>query len=138
MKSQLRFVNFVVPKFFFEKTPVTKDGDEMEIRPQAVIDREKRQFHINLDIEINDQENSFILKMLAVGIFEYEEQEETPLLHFISLNGPALVFPYIRSFISSFTAQSGFDTITLPTMNLSEYREEIVKTLIDINALKDE
>ena len=56
----------------------------------------------------------------------------------MSLNGPAIVFPYIRSFISSMSSLSGFETITLPTLNLSGYREQLIKDLIDLDDLKDE
>ena len=126
MKSQLNFVNFVVPKFFFEKTEVTNQESAFEIIPQAVISRKNQQFHINIDLEIFDAENEFKLKMLCVGIFEYIVEDEQLLLNFLSVNGPAIVFPYIRSFVSSFTALSGFDTITLPTLNLSSYKEELI------------
>jgi preprotein translocase subunit SecB len=68
--------------------------------------------------------------MLCVGIFEYDTEDEKLLLNFLSVNGPAIVFPYIRSFISSFTALTGFDTITLPTLNLSGHKDELIKTLI--------
>lgn len=138
MKSQLNFINFVVPKFLFEKLSIEKEDDSFEIKPQAVINREKGQFHINIDIEINDSENSFLLKMFAVGIFEFEVEKEEYLLNFMSINGPAIIFPYIRSFISSFTSLSGFDTITLPTLNLSGFKDDILNSLIDANHLKDE
>lgn len=137
MKSQLNFINFVVPKFLFEKLPIKKENDSFEIKPQAVINRKNGQFHINIDIEINDSENEFSLKMFAVGIFEFETDKEQNLLNFMSINGPAIIFPYIRSFISSFTALSGFDTITLPTLNLSGFKDDIIKNLIDVDDLKD-
>ena len=138
MKSQLNFINFVVPKFLFEKLPIEKENDSFEIKPQAVINREKEQFHINMDIEINDYENSFSLKMFAVGIFEYQTEKDELLMNFMSINGPAIIFPYIRSFISSFTSLSGFDTITLPTLNLSGFQKDILDNLIDVKDLKDE
>ena len=138
MKSQLKFVNFVVPKFLFEKLPIEKENDFFELKPQAVINRGIKQFHINIDIEINDSENEFSLKMFAVGIFEFETDKEENLLNFMSINGPAIIFPYIRSFISSFTALSGFDTITLPTLNLLGFKNNILENLIDVNDLKDE
>lgn len=138
MKAQLEFINFVVPKFLFEKLPIEKENDSFKIRPQAVINREKGQFHINMDIEINDPENSFSLKMFAVGIFEFKIEKEELLLNFMSINGPAIIFPYVRSFISSFTSLSGFDTITLPTLNLSGFKEDILSNLIDVNDFKNE
>lgn len=139
MKSQLTFKNFVIPKVSFEKLDVEGKKNEFTILPQAIINRSESQFHINVDVEINDVDNQFSLKILAVGIFEYDKinVDETTLLNFMSINGPAIIFPYIRSFVSSFTALSGFDTVTLPTLNLSGYKEELIKNLIDLDQLKD-
>jgi preprotein translocase subunit SecB len=138
MKSQyqLNFINFVVPKFMFEKKNV--ESDNFEILPKAVISRKNNQFHINVDVEITNLNNSLVLKMVCVGIFKYNTDDENLLLSFMSLNGPAIVFPYIRSFISSMSSLSGFETITLPTLNLSGYREQLIKDLIDLDDLKDE
>ncbi len=133
MKSQLNFVNFVVPNFLFEKVQVDQPENIFEVIPQAVISRKNKQFHINIDLKIFDIENDFNLKMLCVGIFEYDTEDEQLLLNFLSVNGPAIVFPYIRSFVSSFTSLSGFDTITLPTLNLSSHKEQLIETLIDLD-----
>lgn len=138
MKSQLKFINFVVPKFIFEKIKIDKEENLFEIIPQAVISRLNKQFHINIDLEILDVDNNFNLKLLCVGIFEYDTEDEELLLNFMSVNGPAIVFPYIRSFVSSYTALSGFDTITLPTLNLSGQREKLIETLIDLDAPNNE
>ena len=135
-QSQLNFINFVVPKFMFEKKNV--ESDNFEILPKAVISRKNNQFHINVDVEITNLKNSLVLKMVCVGIFKYNTDDENLLLSFMSLNGPAIVFPYIRSFISSMSSLSGFETITLPTLNLSGYREQLIKDLIDLDDLKDE
>ncbi|RDI07031.1 protein-export chaperone SecB [Flavobacterium sp. AG291] len=138
MKSDLKFVNFVVPKFIFEKTAVEEKDSTFSIEPQVVISRSDNQFHINIDVEILDVEHNFNLKMLCIGIFTYETTEEKTLLDFMSLNGPAIVFPYVRSFISSYTALSGFDTITLPTLNFAGQKEKLIETLIDLDSLNDE
>ena len=130
-QSQLNFINFVVPKFMFEKKNV--ESDNFEILPKAVISRKNNQFHINVDVEITNLNNSLVLKMVCVGIFKYNTDDENLLLSFMSLNGPAIVFPYIRSFISSMSSLSGFETITLPTLNLSGYREQLIKDLIDLD-----
>ena len=133
MKSELNFVDFIVPRFLFEKGHYEKSDNPIKIKPKAIISRSKNQFHINMDIELIDSENGFKLKMFCIGIFHFETENDEHLLSFLSLNGPAIVFPYVRSFISSVTALSGFDTITLPTMNLSGFKDELIKELVDID-----
>lgn len=138
MKSDLKFVNFAVPKFLFEKATIEKEDNTFNIEPNAVIIRSENQIHINIEVKILDPEHNFNLEMLSIGVFEYSTDDEEVLLNFISINGPAIVFPYVRSFISSYTALSGFDTITLPTLNLSGYKDQIKDTLIDLDSLQDE
>ncbi|SEA87683.1 preprotein translocase subunit SecB [Flavobacterium gillisiae] len=138
MKSDLKFVNFVVPKFLFEKTDIDADANLFSINPQAVIIRSENKIHINFDIEILDAENNFNLKMLCIGVFDYDTEDEELILNFMSLNGPAIVFPYIRSFVSSYTALSGFDTITLPTLNFLSHQEKLRNNFVDLDSLQDE
>lgn len=137
MKSQLHFKNFVVPKFQFEKKEIEIEST-FELNPQAIISRSKKQFHVNIEIELFDKENQLFFKMISVGIFHYDTTNEKDLLDFMSINGPAIIFPYIRSFISSFTALSGFDTVTLPTLNLSGFKEDMIKNLIDLDEMNNE
>ena len=54
-----------------------------------------------------------------MGIFEFDEDLTNKQL-FFSQNAPAILFPYIRAYISALTALSGIPTITLPTLNLSK------------------
>ncbi|MCG8762516.1 hypothetical protein G1L02_02040 [Tenacibaculum finnmarkense] len=138
MKTQLNFVNFVVTKFQFEKQQIDIESNSFEITPQAVISRKNKQFHINIDLEIKDAENDLNLKMLCVGVFDYDTEKEDELLSFMSINGPAIIFPYIRGFVSNFTALSGFSTITLPTLNLAGYKEELISNLIDLDRTDNE
>lgn len=138
MKSDLKFVNFVVPKFLFEKTEIDINADLFSINPQAVIIRSEKKIHINFDVEILDAENNFNLKMLCIGVFDFDTEDEELILNFMSLNGPAIVFPYIRSFVSSYTALSGFDTITLPTLNFLNHKEKLRTNFVDLDALQDE
>lgn len=137
MKSDLKFVNFVVPKFLFEKVEIEESSDLFSINPQAIIIRSTKQIHINFEVDILDAQNNFNLKMLCIGIFDYDSEDEDLILNFMSLNGPAIVFPYIRSFVSSYTALSGFDTITLPTLNLSTYKEKLRDNFVDLDSLQD-
>lgn len=139
MKSQLKFKNFVVPKVEFEKLDIDQDESEFIFVPKAVLNRATNQFHINIDVDITDIDNKFLLKILAVGVFEFDNEnlDEKVLFNFIGLNGPAIIFPYIRSFVSSFTALSGFDTITLPTMNLSGLKDEIIQGIIETDNSED-
>ena len=62
----------------------------------------------------------WILSIVAVAVFEFDENADIEKYKegFFVQNAPAIMFPYIRAYISTLTAQSGLFTVTLPTFNL--------------------
>ena len=86
-------------------------------------------FKIIMDIELKN-DGFFELMLRAVGTFEVESELNDELRGvFVNSNAPAIMFPYIRSFISTLTANLGnvVETLTLPTQffkgNLEEFKE---------------
>ena len=43
---------------------------------------------------------------------------------FVKINAPAIAFPYLRSYISNLTLQSGFSPIILPSINFVEFAKQ--------------
>jgi len=89
----------------------------------------KNIFRIIMDIDLKD-ERYFDLKVRAVGNFELDsELTEELRKHFVNSNAPAIMFPYIRSFISTLTANLGnvVGSVIIPTQffrgDLEEYVE---------------
>lgn len=75
----------------------------------------------------------FHIDLITEAIFSYPKEadvEEYKNGYFI-FNAPAIVFPYIRAYISSLTALSGMPTLTLPTLNLTQLGETL-KTNIEV------
>lgn len=71
-------------------------------------------------IEI-DTEATFTIKA--------ELSEMEGLMNYFVKNAPAIVFPYIRSYISTLTTQSGYKPILLPTLNLVGLAEQLKKNI---------
>ena len=44
---------------------------------------------------------------------------------FLTINAPAIAFPYVRSYISNLTLQSGFSPIILPSVNFVKLAKKI-------------
>lgn len=73
-------------------------------------------------------ENFFDLFVVAVGTFELKASiDEKTKKSFVNINAPAIVFPYIRSFISTLTANLGnvTGTLNIPTQLFKGELEEI-------------
>lgn len=76
-----------------------------------------REFGIGFEIKIEEEE--FTLFIEIAFLFELDEDinEEFKKSDFIKINAPAIAFPYVRSYISNLTLQSGFLPIMLPSIN---------------------
>ena len=62
------------------------------------------------------------------GVFSFKKvKEKENLSSYFYVNAPAIIFPYIRSYIAALTALSGMPSVNLPLMNLGK----MVKSLKD-------
>lgn len=76
-----------------------------------------KEFGIGFRIKIKDEEFNILMEM--VFLFELDENidEKFKQSDFLTINAPAIAFPYVRSYISNLTLQSGFSPIILPSVN---------------------
>ena len=76
-----------------------------------------KEFGIGFRINIKDEEFNILMEM--VFLFELVEDidEKFKQSDFLTINAPAIAFPYVRSYISNLTLQSGFSPIILPSVN---------------------
>ena len=82
---------------------------------------------IVMDVDIQS-ENSFRLYVRAVGLFQLREGIDTDLRkQYININAPAIMFPYVRAFVSTFTSNCGMN---LNTLNLppQTFQGELVES----------
>lgn len=82
-------------------------------------------FGVLFDIELSQPED-FKLQMHFVAWFESSTplEEEDINSAFARINAPAIAFPYLRSFISLLTLNSGFRPAILSTVNFIEMYKE--------------
>lgn len=67
-----------------------------------------------------------IIKVDCMAIFEFGDIlpfEELPEYFFT--NSTAILYPYIRAFVSTLTLQSNYDAFVLPTLNVSSLGKEL-------------
>ena len=69
-----------------------------------------------------------VITTSIVGYFSWDEKiKEDDLINYLELNAPAVLFLYIRPFISNMTAYSGFSPLILPLINFINSREKLNK-----------
>lgn len=80
-----------------------------------------RNYNVSYDVVILNPENGFELKVRAIATFETRDDitEEFRESGLVRVNSPAIGFPYIRSFITTLTSNTGISPIILPAYNFT-------------------
>src|SRR5699024_2163428 len=116
-----QFINFKVLEshIVFEEK-----GDykvQIEFNPRGKVQKSNHLFYLKLGIQVKDKEVKFSIALDTISTFKYSD--ESNLDEYINglfvLNAPAIIFPYLRAFITNITSQSGMSPLILPTLNLS-------------------
>lgn len=127
-KASFQFLESLVRKSVFMRTPSDYNRDEeknvFDIKPYGVLDIEEKQFQLTLSVTLTDLEERIYIEVDMMGLFQYEGDEEE-IKPFIYMNASAILFPYVRAYITTLTANSGLSTVILPTMNLSSLKDEL-------------
>ena len=101
----------------------------LQFYPEGLFDTDNHQYHLHLSFRaINDNsEKDVIVQLESMALYQMEDTvtklEEIRTYFFA--NSIAIVFPYLRAFVSTLTLQSNVKPMVLPTMNLSSLETEL-------------
>ncbi len=76
---------------------------------------------LEMTANINDENKALVIKIKAHGFFEFESDlkpEEKDV--FFRTSAPAILFPYVRAYITTLSSLSGVKPVILPTLNMSQ------------------
>lgn len=122
--SKFQFQGYNITRSLIERTAENPDLNvSIAFSPQGVLNKANNQFKLNLSVKITDKKETYNIEIDVVAVYTFENIENSESLLYI--NAPALVFPYIRAYISTLTTLSGLPTVMLPTMNLTEVGKEL-------------
>ncbi len=83
-----------------------------------------KEFGIGFQIKIKDEEFNILTEIVFLFEIDKEIDDTFKESGFITINAPAIAFPYVRSYISNLTLQSGFSPIILPSVNFVKLAKE--------------
>ena len=86
-------------------------------------DDNDKEFGIGFILIIKDAEFKITLEMLFLFQVDQTIDDRFKQSDFIKINAPAIAFPYVRTYISNLTLQSGVDPIILPSVNFVKLNE---------------
>lgn len=133
-KSSFRFVNFIVRESHFVLNSQGEYQINVNFTPKGYIFQSLNQFHLELPVSITEESDRFHVQLVSIGIFEFDEGADLEAYKstFFTLNAPAIMYPYIRAYVSTLTTQSGVFNVTLPTYNLTALAESLLQNITEI------
>lgn len=93
---------------------------DIDIQTSGVFNKDKKTFFLTLRFDAFSPKNESekIVYVECIGTFVFEEQRDDIEDYFYA-NAIAILFPYLRAFVSTLTLQANIPPLILPTFNLS-------------------
>lgn len=74
----------------------------------------------SLEVRVFNETKTLDINVKLKGIFEFDNDiDNHSKENFFNINAPAILFPYLRAYVTSLTALSGISPVILPTINLA-------------------
>lgn len=126
-KSRFQFEDFKIVRSLIEReNKKASENISFGFNPRGYINKNEGLFQLNLEVKIEDKNKAFNIEIVAVADYLFEKKESLDKLKpFFYVNAPAILFPYIRAYISTLTNLSGFAPINLPTLNITKLGKEL-------------
>lgn len=123
-KSSFKFNGYLVKHSEINLSENIPDGEKLkiEIEPSGI--KKGIDFTLTLSLHLHDDGGLFDLKADVLGYFTFKD-EVNVIPNYFTLNAPAILFPYIRAYVSLLTSLSGKGTVNLPTLNLSGLSDKL-------------
>lgn len=97
-----------------EENQIRKDNLKVEIG----VGQDEKQFAVKMTYDERNIDNCCDLKVVLIGQFEIDEEAKEKINDYVP-NAVAILFPYLRSTISTITSAAGMPPLILPVMNFS-------------------
>lgn len=132
--SGLKFNGYIVNKVYFDmNTKLSEDIDswnfDFNIEHTVKSNKEKTKMSIELKVDIfKDTENPpFTMQVDIIGCFEVVGEEN---IEKYKANAIAIMYPYLRALVSTYTSVSNVMPVILPAINVNKLIEEQEKKKI--------
>jgi preprotein translocase subunit SecB len=131
-KSSFQFKGYKVARTLIEIQSGNANELTVNFEPKGTLNNVDNIFNLFLHVNVFDKDKMVNIELEFIGEYTFTTKDEN-FNNFLFVNAPAILFPYIRSYITALTSLSGISPITLPTMNLSGLKEKLSKNIEEIN-----
>lgn len=133
IKSSMHFLDYVVNYIEFRRNADFEDSTpniDFNINRQVdyLDDDDDNAMFVTIEVTLfdNPKENNypFSMKLSVTGVFELENIALDKRESFAEVNSVAILFPYIRSLITTYTSNSNVPPLILPPINVLKLIEK--------------
>lgn len=131
INSTLKFKNYVVENIEFntnfDYSPSSNKDIDFDLDSSCTFEGDKFILNLKLVVFPEAKENNYPFTMLVkvVGLFEIASiEDEKTKKDFAEKNAVAILFPYLRALVSTFTANANIGALILPPINVVKYLEK--------------
>ncbi len=129
IKSSLRFENYIVDGVYFKNNPQYEGNEtsiEFTVTPHISVSDDHRNMVIELEVNIFKdaikKNYPFEMAVTVIGFYSLLISEEEDILKY-EKNAIAILYPYVRALVSSYTANANVSPLILPTINVNKLIE---------------
>ncbi|EWC92985.1 preprotein translocase, SecB subunit-like protein [Porphyromonas catoniae ATCC 51270] len=136
--ARFQLEEYRFPRFTFDTTSL-EDGElSIDFLPRGVFEGQRGLYRLSLEVRIGQGQYQ-VGKVECEASFHFSEEISLSSIpgYFYS-NSIAIVFPYVRAFISLVTTQSQIPGIILPTLNLSGLGEKLKENTLELNGANNQ
>ena len=132
--SAFQFKGYRIERSLIElKSTEIGENFNISFDPKGIINKAESSYQLNLTAYIKDKEDTINIEVDVVSFFSFDSQiEKSQLEKLFYMNAPAIIFPYLRSYITTLTVLSGIDPVILPTLNLSGLGKELEENTTEV------
>ena len=114
-ESPLILEKIEITESTFRKKDVSLDELELGVRVEHSVENiGEDEYEIVLNTTVSDENENIYVNVKGKAIFRTQQKN----MDMLEKNTIAIIFPYIRSYISIITTQPGMPPIVLPAMNI--------------------
>lgn len=125
-EAKFRFLDFQIQesKISIKDANLISDKLNVHFEQSEYLSDDESLFKYEMNVGIEDDNKYLDIQVVAGGLFEFDKNlTDLEKQAFFSVNAPAILFPYVRAYITTLTSLSGIKPIILPTLNMTTSKE---------------
>ena len=121
--AAFQLINYMFTKIDIDFESQQTKKVNIDFKPSGVFNSETSEYDLKFNFTVVDTEkdDKQFINITCIGTFKIDDvKSKENIPPFFYINSIAILFPYLRAFISTITLQANIPVLVLPTYNLSE------------------